>query len=93
MKGKFLYNYVYAYYVWMCAYPSCRFQCVQLGPSVMNFKLTPHTMFLENSYWMISLDLVLLDLHLIPNFFILLDLAFPIPYLSIPFGYWVFAVD
>lgn len=41
-------------------------------------------MFLENSHWIISLDLVLLDLHLIPNFFILLDFAFPIPYLSIP---------
>lgn len=50
-------------------------------------------MFLENSHWIISLDLVLLDLHLIPNFIILLDFAFPIPYLSIPFGYWVFAVD
>lgn len=50
-------------------------------------------MFLENSHWIISLDLVLLDLHLIPNFFILLDFAFPIPYLLIPFGYWVFAVD
>lgn len=50
-------------------------------------------MFLENSYWIISLDLVLLALHRISNFFILLDFAFPTPYLSVPFGHWVFAVD
>lgn len=33
-------------------------------PSVVNSKLTRHTVFLENTYWMISLDLALLDLNL-----------------------------
>lgn len=90
MKGRFLYECVYIY---VYTHTSCRFQCLQLVPNVINCKLSRYTVFLENSYWIISLDLVLLALHHISNFFILLDFAFPTPYLSVPFGHWVFAVD